>query len=89
MVITKLNIHSRSCEVLHGSDKPSSWLMQFHFFFKKYTCWYFHQPFSPARAHIGKEASLTYVFNIKVENEVTELYGQLEMAQTAVMNNVV
>jgi hypothetical protein len=35
---------------------------------------------SPARAHIGKEASLTYVFNIKVENEVTELYGQLEMA---------
>ena len=65
-------------------------LCNFIFFKKKKdTCWYFHQPFSPARAHIGKEASLTYVFNIKVENEVTELYGQLEMAQTAVMNNVV
>jgi hypothetical protein len=26
---------------------------------------------SPARAHIGKEASLIYVFNIMVETEVT------------------
>ena len=80
MIITKLNIHGTSCEVLHGSDKPSSWLMQFHFFFKKKIHAGTSINLSPARAHIGKEASLTYVFNIKVENEVTELYGQLEMA---------
>lgn len=42
----------------------------------------------PASAHISKEASLIYVFNIKVETEVTELYVQPEMEQITVMNNV-